>query len=224
MNRLTIPSVLMLRGHELAPLQQEDIMTFLKKVALAVALPLLAALPATASTVDIIGDTTAVTVTADLAGLGLDPGTTGTATAAGSVFSFGITGGSLEVDTGSALIEHDGSGVSLTAGSTTATVGDFLIDTEAGTVSGTLNSTVFDVVFFNLGAVTSDGIQLLISDTLGSALTSVFGAPDLAGEEFGLANLSLEVAPVPLPAGMPLLAVGVLAFGALRRRKRAMQV
>jgi len=196
-------------------------MRILKTLALGIALPVMATFSAQAATVDVVGNATTVTVTADLAGLGLTPGTTGTATASGADFTFGITGGSVNPVSGAALIEHDGSGVSLTAGKTTATVGDFLIDTAAGTVSGTLNGTVSDVVFFNLGASTDDGIELLISDALGGALTSVFSAPSLAGAQFGFANLDLELAPVPLPAGLPLLAAGLLGFGFVRRRQTA---
>ncbi|MCY4181021.1 MAG: VPLPA-CTERM sorting domain-containing protein, partial [Litoreibacter sp.] len=123
--------------------------------------------------------------------------------------------------TGDALIAHDGSGVSLTDGTSTATVGDFFIDTAAGTITGTLNGTVRDVEFFTLGTTTTEGIQVLISQTLGGALTQVFGAPDLAGAQFGFANVDLALAPtpVPLPAGAPLLIAGLAAFAWLRRRQ-----
>ncbi|MEM7471018.1 MAG: VPLPA-CTERM sorting domain-containing protein [Pseudomonadota bacterium] len=196
-------------------------MTFLKTIALSLALPLMATAAAGASVFNLIGNQTTVSVTADLAGLGLTPGTTGTATANGADFSFGITGGSVDLGTGEALIEHDGSGVSLTDGTSTATVGNFFIDTAAGTISGTLNDAIDDVVFFTLGNSTADGIQVLISSALGGALTDVFGAPNLTGAQFGLANVDLQVAPIPLPAGLPLLVAGIAAFGLIRRKQNA---
>ena len=88
-----------------------------------------------AHAVAVTGGTTAVTVTADLAGLGLTPGLEGSATAEVNdglltVF-FPITGGSTG-PAGNALIEHEGSGVSLTAeDGTTASVGNFVIKTSA---------------------------------------------------------------------------------------------
>ncbi|MEM6409593.1 MAG: VPLPA-CTERM sorting domain-containing protein [Pseudomonadota bacterium] len=196
-------------------------MSFFKTFALSLALPVLATASAGASVFNLIGNQTTVTVTADLGGLGLTPGTTGTATADGADFSFGITGGSVDLGTGAALIEHDGSGVSLTDGTSTATVGDFFIDTVKGTITGTLNDTVNDVEFFTLGEETSDGIEVLISSTLAGALTSVFGAPNLANVQFGFANVDLKLAPVPLPAGAPLLIAGLAGFALLRRRQKA---
>ena len=194
-------------------------------IAAAVAASLSWGAAAQAGTVDIIGGDTDVLVTADLAGLGLTGAPTGTAEVELVIdfaqFTFGITGGSVD-EVGNALIEHDGSGVSLTGGGTTATVGDFLIDTEAANITGTVNDALFGVELFTFGTVSAEGIQLLISDSLAGALTSVFGVGSLAGAEFGLANTNpiTDVAPVPLPAGGLLLitALGGLAY---TRRKRA---
>lgn len=174
-----------------------------------------------AETVNILGGITELTVTADLGALGLTPAATGTASLEGATFGFPITGGSVLAD-GNALIEHEGVGVSLTAGDTTAEVGNFLIDTAQATIFGTVGDGTDFAGLFDLGPATDDGIEVLIATPLAGALTSVFGAPDLSGAQFGFATVSPDLAPVPLPAGMPLLLVGLGAIGALRlRAKRA---
>jgi hypothetical protein len=180
---------------------------------------------ADAAVVDLIGGTTEVLVTADLAALSLAGAPTGTATVEISgglpLFGFGITGGTLDQATGAALIEHDGSGVSLSAGMVSATVGNFLIDTMAMTVSGTVNGTLDDVPLFTFGTGTEfAGVQLLISGALAGALSSTFGVADLTGAEFAYAVPGPEVAPVPLPAG-GLLLIGAFGGLAFASRKRA---
>ncbi|MDW4496783.1 VPLPA-CTERM sorting domain-containing protein [Sulfitobacter sp. D35] len=178
----------------------------------------LLSMPAEART--ITGGLTTVEVTADVTGLGLSAAPLGTATFSGGVFGFPITGGS--VTGAGAMIEHDGSGVTLSAiadPSVSASIGDFFIDTMAATVSGNIIGGASGVTFFTFGDIDSDGIDLLISNDLAGALTGVFGAPDLTGAVFGVANTAPELAPIPLPAGLPLIATGLLAFGWLRRRK-----
>ncbi|MEM8773649.1 MAG: VPLPA-CTERM sorting domain-containing protein [Pseudomonadota bacterium] len=186
-------------------------------------------LPGTAfsATIPFIGGNTTVEITADLNGLGLAgaPFLFASVDTSGPnpVFSFPITGGSTN---GNTLIEHDGSGVTLAALSDptiNATVSNFLIDVGAGTVSGNVNGSTDQAVLFDFGTVDGSGIQLLIADPLAGALTSVFGAPDLAGAEFGIANAFPETAnvpAVPLPAGLPLLAVGLGGFWFVRRNQR----
>ncbi len=177
-----------------------------------------------AHAVAVTGGTTAVTVTADLAGLGLTPGLEGTATAEVNdglltVF-FPITGGATG-PAGNALIEHDGSGVSLTAGDTTASIGNFVIKTSAGAVFGDLfgATTGSPLEFFTFGDGTAlPGVELEISSTLAGALSGVFGAPDLTGATFGYAVPSPTLAPVPLPAGALLLIGGLGMLGLVRRR------
>ncbi|WP_299356798.1 hypothetical protein [uncultured Shimia sp.] len=178
---------------------------------------------ATASTV-ISGGITQVDVTADLTGLGLIGFPFGSATAADSVFSFPITGGSA-IAPDDLLIEHDGSGVTLQALAsltTQATVANFLIDTVAGGVFGDVIGGANDVFLFEFGSGDDlPGIELEITSQFATALTSVFGAPDLTGATFGYASTSPDLAPVPLPAGLPLLLGGMAILFGLRRRNQA---
>jgi hypothetical protein len=164
---------------------------------------------------------TTVEVTAPLGALGLSGAPFGTATAAGGVFSFPITGGTIDTVTGNALIEHAGSGVTLSGGSVNVSVGNFLIDTMMGTVSGNVIGAPGSVTFFTFGTPGAGGIPLLISSDLAAALSSIFDLGediDLTGVEFGIANTSPT--PVPVPAALPLLLAGLGGL-ALMRRKRA---
>jgi hypothetical protein len=184
---------------------------------------------ARAATIGIDGGQTKVTVTAPLGALGLSGITFGTATVAVvnnlPVFTFPITGGKLNTTTGNALIEHDGSGVTLSdANGTTATVGNFLIKTKKKAVFGDLidattgNSLASGLKLFKFGAKTElPGVELLITKTLATALTGVFGAPNLKGAQFGYAVP--EVAAVPVPAAGVLLLGGLGLLGALRARR-----
>lgn len=166
---------------------------------------------------------TTVEVTANLTGLGLGGAPVGTATASNGVFSFPITGGTIDTVTGNALIEHDGSGVQLFALADPAvnvSVGNFLIDTFAGTVSGNVLGAPGSVTFFTFGTPGASGIPLLISSDLAGALQSIFtGAPDLTGAEFGLANTFPT--PVPVPAALPLLLADLGGLALLRHKRAA---
>lgn len=187
---------------------------------------------AQAATVGIAGGETAVTVTAPLGALGLSGAPFGTATADVSgpapVFTFPVTGGTIDTGAGTARIEHDGSGVTLAAladPSVSATVGNFLVDTGAGIVSGgiidagTGSEVASAVPFFEIVAGGDPrGVELLISSALAGALTDVFGADDLTGASFGFA--APDVAPVPLPPAALLLLGGLGVMGATRLRKR----
>ncbi len=163
---------------------------------------------------------TTVEVTAPLGLLGLGGAPVGSADASGAVFSFPITGGS--ITDGNALIEHTGSGVNLFAladPTVNVSVGNFLIDTMLGTVAGDVFGGATGVTFFTFGTPGAGGIPLLISSDLAIALTSIFGADDLTGVEFGLANTSPT--PVPLPAGLPLFLAGLGGLAVLRRKRAA---
>jgi hypothetical protein len=189
----------------------------------ALALGLAAGAQTNAASLPIIGVKTDVEVTAPLGALGLTPAPFGSATAVGAIFTFPVTGGSVDSLSGAALIEHAGSGVALTAGTQSAFVGNFLIDTAAGSVfadgaalglPGFLNAPIF-----NLGTGTElPGVELIITSTLASVLTAVFGAPDLTGVTFGYARP--DVAVVPVPAAGLLLLSGMGALGAVRLRRR----
>lgn len=180
---------------------------------------------AQAASLPIIGNFTEVEVTAALSGFGLTAAPFGSASAIGAIFTFPVTGGSVDSLTGNALVEHDGSGVALTAGAFSAFVGNFLIDTGAATVFGdgaVLGGTGFSSApLFTFG--TGDalpGIELLISPALAGALSAVFGAPDLTGATFGYARPDLAVVPVPAAGVLLLSALGALgALGAMRRRQ-----
>ena len=184
------------------------------------------AVSAAAATLDIVpGGTTSVEVTADLDGLGLSAGTIGTATAevvdGNLVVDFPITGGS--VTDGVAMIEHEGSGVEIfltSDPSSSISLTNFLIDTGEGSVSSDVNG-IANAVVFDFGTIDDSGIPLNFAGFLAGALTAAFGAPNTTGGEFGIANTNPEIAPIPLPAGAPLLIAGLAAFAFLRRRKVA---
>ncbi len=195
------------------------------------AMGLFAALsPAQAAPVALVGNETTVTVTAPLGALGLSGAAFGTASVSLvdglPAFSFPITGGTIDAATGGALIEHNGSGVTLTGAGATATVGNFLIDTLGTTVFGDLidaatgTSVASGLALFGFGTETArPGVQLLITSTLAGALSGTFGAPDLTGAEFGYAVP--DIAAVPVPAAGLLLLGGLGMMGVLRARRRA---
>lgn len=180
---------------------------------------LFAAVSASASTLNIIGGTTEIQVTADLAGLGLTPSTFfggGTLDTSTGILSYDITGGTI---TGSdAVIEHAGSSLVLTGGGVSAFVGNFVIDTAAATVFGNVLGGSDSVALLDFGTIDSSGIQLLISADLAGALTTVFGAPNLTGAELGIANTAPVV---PLPAAGWMLLAGVGGLVVMRRRAQA---
>jgi hypothetical protein len=180
-----------------------------------------------AATVPIGGVKTEVEVTAPLGDLGLTASPFGTATASGAVFTFPITGGTIDTATGTLNVRHDGSGVALTAPGTplSAFVGNFVIDAApdlTGSVFGSAAAFGFgaldDVPLFELAGLQALGVELRITSALAGVLSGYFGAPDLTGEVFGYARP--DVAPVPLPAAGFLLLGGMAALGAVRMRRR----
>ena len=180
---------------------------------------------ASAHGVDIIGNATSVELTSfdALTGLGLSVGGLGTATidvsGAFPVATFGITGGTLNPNTGFATIEHDGSGLSLSDGTSTVALENFLINTGTGLLSGDVslnNSFVANIDLFSIG----DGLELSLTSGAADALNGIYGTSLPAGLEIGIA--SVDVAVVPVPAALPLMLSAMAGLGfAGRRRKDA---
>ena len=193
--------------------------------------------PVAAHAVPLGGGTTAVRVTADLAGLGLTPGLTGTATADTSLgftrIFFPVTGGDLNFNTLAGQIRHDGSGITLTSGATVVGLGNFVIDTQASqlladvTLNGSAFASAAPILSFSLAGLipaqitnlASPAISLRFTQTGANALTAAFGAPNLTGAEFGLAATA-PVA-VPEPASWAMLILGFAAIGSAIRRRPA---
>ncbi len=215
-------------------------MNFLSKLvatcAIAV-LGLLGAPAAKAATLQIVGGETTITVT-NLYGLTPVPlpflGGSFDTSGPNPTVTYQITGGSLDTDTGQALIEHRRSGLLLVDDLPRPRAGllafNFLIDTAAANVSGggvgysrasgLVGPVRSGVSLFDFGTGTElPGIQLLISERLAGGLTRILGAPDLTGQEIGYATTAPEV--VPLPASALLLLGGLGLFGAAAWRKRA---
>lgn len=194
----------------------------------------LAFAPGSSQAATLVGGATRVQVTADLAALGLTPGVLGTASiVSGSplTVAFPITGGSLSGSL-AGFILHEGSGVSLTAGSNTLALTNFIIDTVGqrilgdAALNGTSLATDLPIFTFSLASVTpaeltnlsAPALSLLISSQAAGALTTVFGAPDLTGAQFGLAATAPTTA-VPEPASWALLIIGFGLVGAAHRRR-----
>jgi hypothetical protein len=167
--------------------------------------------------------TTDVVVSTDvlgfLVGNGITPSPVAPATASGATFMFPIIGGDLST----LVIEHSG-GVRLASSAATIEVTDFIIDGGAGTVTGTVNGGA-SALLFTLADVDLSGpitADLVITADLNQALGDTFAGgddPGLTGVVFGAGTTSPVPAPIPLPAGAPLLLAGLAAFAVLRRRK-----
>lgn len=191
------------------------------------------ALPAVAQAVPVTGGGTAVRVTAPLADLGLTIALTGSATALdGGRVLFPISGGDLDAMTLAGQILHEGSGISLSTALATVGLGNFIIDTVASrlladvTVNGVAFAEDLAILAFDLGSVTpaqltdllNPALALSFTNEAALALTTVFGAPDLTGAEFGLAATAPELAAaVPAPATLLLGMTGVVLLAARRR-------
>ncbi|MEM6639711.1 MAG: PEP-CTERM sorting domain-containing protein [Pseudomonadota bacterium] len=179
---------------------------------------------ASASTVDVIGGVTEVEILSffTLTNAGFNVGLLGSATLDASglipVASFGITGGSVDTVTGNALIEHDGSGVSLDNGVDFVNLENFLVNTETLILSGdvTVNgSFVANVDLFNI----TGGTLLQLTGGAADALNGVFGTSIPEGFKFGHATVSPVV--VPVPAAFPLMVTALAGLGFASRRRAA---
>lgn len=135
--------------------------------------------------------------------------------------------------------EHVGSGIEIGDGVTGIAVRDLVIDTAADTLGGSLTATTsilatpisfpFELVTseaFALTEATTGDLPLEVRFTPGAAsvLNELFGtevfSPDTLLATAGV-NLEEEVVATPLPAALPLLAVGVGGLAWARRRRRA---
>ncbi len=128
-----------------------------------------------------------------ITGLGLTPGTIGTATLTDGVLAFPITGGNVDYYDPEedyrpyvqGSVEHDGSGISLTAGDTVVELTDFRIDPGTsqlfGTVTANGEKVGDDIYIFNLDGTT---LEPLKEDAEGHPVlegTTVLISPDAAG-------------------------------------------
>ncbi len=142
-----------------------------------------------------------------LSSLGVTPGTVSPTELRGVKVNFPITGGAIDLDTGSGQILHSG-GLTLTAGNTEVKLQSFIIDstnsqpiiTGLVVVNGKL---VGRLPLFNLtppsgislpltpryGVLESKGIGVTLTATAATALNEVFGITALAGGlEIGTAD------------------------------------
>ena len=182
--------------------------------------------PAIASALTVIGDETRVELTAAGAlgalGVSVQPVGIGAIDAAGPTAIFPITGGSVDDVTGDALIEHDGSGLTLSVGTDSLLLLNFLIDTAQTTIFGDAvvidddggmitAAALNDIDIFSFDA----GLNVFLTDTAAGALNGLFGTAFAAGDKIGEA--SLDLATVPVPAALWLLAPAAGVLVTLRR-------
>lgn len=184
--------------------------------------------PVFASAASITGNTTSVELTSapTLTGLGISIQPVGIAAleAIGPTAIFPITGGTIDDVTSAALIEHDGSGLTLSVGTDSLLLLNFLIDTAQSTIfgdavviddnGGVISATALnDIDIFSL-----TGLTLSLTGTAAGAIDGLFGVAGLTGFEIGTASLDLATAaPVPLPPAVWLFGSG-LGYVFMRRR------
>jgi hypothetical protein len=169
-----------------------------------------------------------------LTSLGVSVGLLGSATLQSATpvptVQFPITGGSINPAVNpvpgvpAALIEHDGSGLSLTAGTVTVDLEDFLIDTQSlqlfGTVTnnGTLVGNLIPLFAIGLSGVDSLPFSLSLTEAAANALNSFFSVTAFSqGLAIGIAGTNPQV---PEPATLALFGLGIAGAATLHRRRQ----
>lgn len=171
---------------------------FLAALLLAFSLTLLSSAVVQGQEQTIVGGATSVTFNPTFLSLGLNVTPIGSATLDGATATFPITGGTLNTNTSLALIEHDGSGLTLDDGTSFLDLENFLINTGTPGITGdaTLDGGfVGNVPLFELGA----GLEVLLTAAAADVLDATFLGDTNAlvgGEEIGNAVTS-PVVPEP---------------------------
>ncbi len=193
----------------------------------------LAAAPALAQSLPIVGGITSVALTSapTLASVGLGVGGLGSAiispgSAGIPLAYFPVTGGSIDTVSFAGSIQHAGSGLALSNPSATVNLTNFVIDTIGGTLSGNVavGATSLGVVpLFNLGASGNAAapFSLSLTSAAAGALSTVFGIPNLTGALIGNANTIPITSAVPEPATVLSMLAGLGLIGLSLRRRHA---
>jgi hypothetical protein len=159
--------------------------------------------------VPILGGTTSVTFNETFLGVGLNASTIGSASLGGATATFPINGGTVDTDTSVALIERDGSGLTLNDTISFLDLENFLIDKSVPGISGdvTLNAGfVGNVPLFQLGP----SLEVLLTVTAADVLDATF---------LGI-GVAVTNPVVPEPSTALLLSMSLVALTLSRRRVR----